>query len=68
MSQDVKYPDIEVQLTVVNGNTYAIIGVVERALRKAGVSNDERKQFVREATSGDYDNVLQTAMLWVNVH
>lgn len=59
--------DIDVTLTGVNGNAFAIIGTVTKALTRAGVSQDEIKEFTTEATSGDYDNVLVTCMKWVNV-
>lgn len=62
-----KYPDITVELTGTDGNAYAIIGAVTRALRRAKVSQAEQDVFREEATSGDYDNVLQTAMRWVEV-
>ncbi len=62
-----KYPDIEVELSEQDGNAFSIIGRVSRALRKANVPQDERDAFQKEATSGDYDNVIQTAMKWVNV-
>lgn len=65
---DVKYPDIDVQLSGQDGNAFAIIGNVTAALRRAGVSKEERDAFQAEATSGDYDNVIQTAMRWVNVN
>lgn len=61
-----RYPDVTVQLTGHDGNAFAIIGTVNRALRHAG-HGDETKAFTEEATSGDYDNVLRTAMRWVNV-
>ncbi len=64
---DVKYPDVEVQLTGEDGNAFFIIGRVQRALRAAGVDSDEIAAFQTEATSGDYNNVLATAMRWVNV-
>lgn len=64
---DVKYPDIEVQLSGEAGNAFAIIGRVSKELRRAGVSKEEIDQFYDEATNGDYNNVLQTAMKWVNV-
>ena len=60
-----KYPDISVQLSGQDGNAFAIIGSVSKALRRADVPKDEIQQFVKEATSGDYDNVIQTAMKWV---
>lgn len=62
-----KYPNITVRLTGVNGNAFSIIGAVKKELRRAGVSTEEQEQFFKEATAGDYDNVLQTAMRWVNV-
>jgi hypothetical protein len=62
-----KYPDIEVQLSNNDGNAFAIIGRIRKALKRAGVSSDECDNFTNEATSGDYDNVLQTAIRWVNI-
>jgi hypothetical protein len=62
-----KYPDITVQLTHEDGNAYAILGRVNRALRQAGVSQAEREAFMQEATAGDYDGMLQTVMRWVEV-
>ena len=62
-----KYPGIRVQLSGRDGNAFAIIGAVTGALRRGGVSVEERKAFQDEATSGDYDHLLQTAMAWVVV-
>lgn len=64
---EVKYPDIEVQLTGKDGNAFAILGAVAAALRKAGVSQAERDQYMAEATSGDYDDLLAVTMSWVEV-
>lgn len=61
------YPEIEVQLVGQDGNAFAIIGRVRRALRQGGVSEDQISSFCEEAMSGDYDNVLRTAMQWVSV-
>ena len=61
-----KYPDIQVQLTGNDGNAFAVLGAVSKALRRAGVPSDERAAFTREATSGDYDHLLATAMSWVD--
>lgn len=63
--QEPKYPEIEVELT--DGNAFAILGVVTRALRRAKVVEEERKKFMDEAMSGDYNHLLQTVMKWVNV-
>lgn len=62
-----KYPDIVVELTGQDGNAFNVLGLVNRALREDGVPKEERDQFMREATAGDYDNLLQTAMKWVTV-
>ena len=62
---DVKYPDIEVELW--DGNAFAIIGSVTKALRRSGVSREEIDQYCEESMSGDYDNLLRTTMKWVTV-
>jgi hypothetical protein len=67
MSNKVKYPDISVKLTGQNGNAFMIIGKVNSALRRGGVPQSEIKKFTNEAMRGDYDNLLQTAMRWVEV-
>ncbi len=64
---ETKYPNIEVQLSDQDGNAFVIIGRVKKAMVKAGVSPEEVSEFEREAKSGDYDNVLQTCMKWVDV-
>jgi len=64
---EVKYPDVEVQLVGEDGNAFAIMGRVARALKSAGVSKEEVDEYYAESTSGDYDNLLRTAMKWVSV-
>lgn len=61
------YPEVRVQLTGTDGNAFAIMGKVQRALRRAGVDEDEVKAYLDESMSGDYDNLLRTAMRWVEV-
>ena len=62
-----KYPHIAVPLTGEDGNAYSILGRVSHALRQAGVSQAEREAFLQEATTGDYDHLVQTVMRWVAV-
>ena len=62
-----KYPDIHVTLVGEDGNAFNILGRVNQALRKNGVLAEERHAFWQEATSGDYDHLLQTCMAWVEV-
>jgi hypothetical protein len=64
---DIRHPEVHVQFTGQDGNAFMIIGLVQRALRDAGVSEKEISQFHAEATSGDYDHVLLTCMRWVEV-
>jgi len=63
----VKYPHITVKLVGEDGNAFAVLGKVLTSLRRAGVSESERKQFQDEATRSDYDHLIQTVMQWVNV-
>tara|TARA_R110000824_G_scaffold249545_1_gene438476 strand:+ start:685 stop:951 length:267 start_codon:yes stop_codon:yes gene_type:complete len=60
-----KYPVI-VQLTGTDGNAFALMGRVDRALRKAGADAAERESFMTEAMAGDYDNLLRVCMAWVD--
>jgi hypothetical protein len=61
-----KYP-ITVQLTGNDGNAMTIMSNVGRALMRNGVLKEEVDAFYQEAMSGDYDDLLQTAMRWVEV-
>lgn len=58
--------NITVQLTGEDGNAFAIIASVRKALRKAGL-REEAKEFQEEAIKGDYDHLLQTVHKYVNV-
>jgi len=62
-----KYPEIEVELTGQDGNAFAIMGAVQKALRKAEVPKEQIDEYLKESMSGDYDNLLRTAMAWVSV-
>lgn len=62
-----KYPDITVELVGQNGNAFNILGICLRAMCQAGLSQEERDAFQKEATSGNYDNLLCTCMEWFNV-
>ena len=66
-----RHTDIAVTLTgdewTVDGNALEVLGAVQAALRSAGVPDAEVRGFHAEATAGDYDHLLQTAMRWVHV-
>jgi hypothetical protein len=59
--------DIDVNLTDIDGNAFSIMGAVTRAMKRAGVSKEERSQYLQEATAGDYNQLLMTTMEWVRV-
>lgn len=61
------YPEIEVELTGIDGNTGSIMAAVSRGLKRNGVSYDQVEKMREEMLSGDYNNVIQTAMRWVCV-
>jgi len=58
--------EIEVQLTGEDGNVFNILGRVSKALKRGGHA-DLAEKFWKEATTGDYDHVIQTAMEYVEV-
>ena len=62
-----KFPHIKVTLVGADGNAFCILGKMQRELRKAKVSPDDVRLFMKEAMSGDYDHLLQTCMKWVDV-
>jgi len=62
-----KYPNITVQLTGEDGNAFAIMARVSKALRRADVPAEEIKKYTDESIASDFDNVLVTAMSWVDV-
>lgn len=58
--------DAVVQLSGEDGNAFAILGRVQRAIRKSN-HPELAPQFLQEAMSGDYDNLLVTCMRYVDV-
>lgn len=65
--EQVKYPEIEVELVGHDGNAFAIMARVKSALHDNGVSSEEIEEYLAESMSGDYNNLLRTAMRWVSV-
>lgn len=71
----VKYPDVTVDMSGEDGGTLQILGRVRRALRlhlreleiPSADIDAEIATFTAEATSGDYNHLLQTVMRWVEV-
>jgi len=61
------YKKPTVKLSGEDGNALFIIGKTIKALRKAGATKEQIDKYKKEATSGDYDNVIGTTMDWVDV-
>jgi len=57
----------KVRLTGMDGNAFAVMGAVQKVLRRSGYSPEDVKKYLAEATSGDYDHLLQVTMRWVDV-
>lgn len=67
MKDTVKYPDISVELIGNDGNAFAILGRCKKAMTRAECTKEQIQEFIEEATSGDYDNVLHTCMRYFDV-
>ena len=65
---DVKYPEIIVELSNNDGNAFSILGTVTKEMKKEKIPKEEIDNFLKEAKSGDYDNLLSTCMKWVKVY
>jgi len=63
----VKYSEINLKLTETNGNAFAILGKLQAVLGKHKVPQNEIDTIVEDATSGDYNHLLQVVMQTVNV-
>lgn len=65
---DCRHPEIEVDLVGGNGNAFAVLGAMLKALKKGNVPQEEIEEFKTQAMAGDYDYLLQTCMAWVTVN
>ncbi len=65
---DPKYPDVTVVLTGTDGNAFAIIGAVKKALREYGKDQKVINAWLEEVKEQkSYDELLQLCFQWVNV-
>jgi len=62
-----KYEHVTVRLIDEEGNAFAVIGRVSKALRRGGISESIIEAFRNEATAGDYDHLLRVVTEWVCV-
>jgi hypothetical protein len=61
------HPEIIVKLVGEDGNPFAILGRCQQAARQAGLPKPEIDSFIAEATSDDYDHLLQTCLRWFEI-
>ena len=55
------------ELSGQDGNAFFILGRARTVAREAGWSDEKWKEIMTEATSGDYDHLLQTMMKYFDV-
>ena len=56
-----------VKLTGVSGNAFAVMGVVSRALRKAGFPKEPVDKYMEESMAGDYNNLMRVAHKYAHI-
>ena len=62
-----KYSHITITLTEHDANAFSILGACTNAARRARLPQEEIDTFYLEATSGDYNHLIQTCMQWFNI-
>lgn len=60
-------PLFDVTVMLIDSNTGAIMAAVADGMKRAGAGSDEIASMRVQMLSGDYNNVLQTAMRYVRV-
>ena len=56
-----------VKLVGEDGNAFSIMAHVKQALRRAGADKEYIDKYLKEATSGDYNQLLVVSMEYVDV-
>ncbi len=64
---EVRYPHVVVEIpdSGPDANAFGIMARVRKALRRAGVSQEEIDTYVNEAKAGDYDHLLNVTERWI---
>lgn len=57
-----KFPHVTVKLTEMDGNPFLIMTRVRRAMKDANVAKEDIDAYTADATSGNYDHLLQVTM------
>ena len=63
-----KYPAaiVRVDLTGPHGHAFNVLGKATAALRAAGAPQADLDAYLKEATSGDYEHLLEVTRRWVD--
>jgi hypothetical protein len=75
VEEEIRHPEIEVQLSGLSGNAGTLMDAVTSAIKEARRRGDLTAEeaaksigeFREEAMSGDYTHLLRTCQRWVNV-
>ncbi len=59
--------DVRVKIIGEDGNAFAILGRVQKALRQVRYDKEFIGKYMEQATSGSYDNLLHATMTYVEV-
>lgn len=62
-----RYPEISIKLVGEDGNAFAILGKCRAVMPAHGLSPEEIDAFFAEASSGDYNHLLQVCLRWFDV-
>ena len=60
--------NVDVDLVGKDGNAFMVLGICQKAARRAGIEDTEINKFLDEAKQGDYDHLLRTCMKYFNVN
>jgi hypothetical protein len=63
---NVRFPQVHVNLVGEDGNAFSILGRVRRAMHDADVAQEDIDAYHQEATSGDYNYLLEVTMRTVS--
>lgn len=56
----------EYSLVGVDGNVFAVMGYVSRAMRREGFSSEEIDAYYERAKSSDYDNAIYQSVVMID--
>lgn len=53
-------------LVGINGNAFSVMNYTSKAMKKAGYTQEEIKQYTQSAMSSDYNHLLVVSMDWID--